>query len=137
VLEAASIQDYTASNPAVAGGAGAMISTLFDLKAWAKALAVGTLLTPATQARRLKTKLLVPSPQVPIRYGLGITSTNGFLGHDGGIFGYGSMAIYLPARDATIVVLSNLSGPSGNPPPLFIALSIAAYLFPKHFPNGV
>ena len=43
-------RDVTASNPAFAGGAGAMISTLADLKVWAKALATGSLLAPATHA---------------------------------------------------------------------------------------
>lgn len=137
VIEAASIQDYTASNPAVAAGAGAMISTLSDLKIWVKALAVGTLLTPATQALRLKTKVLAQSSQVTIGYGLGIASFNGFLGHDGAIFGYGSTAIYLPARDATIVAIANACGLAGNPPPLLIALSLAAYLFPEYFPHGI
>jgi D-alanyl-D-alanine carboxypeptidase len=137
VIQAASIQDYTASNPAVPGGAGAIISTLYDLKTWVKALATGTLLTPATQALRLRTKVLAQTPAVTIRYGLGIASFNGFLGHDGSIFGYGSTAIHLPAKDATIVAVGNAGGIYANPAPLFIVLAVAAYLFPEYFPNGI
>jgi D-alanyl-D-alanine carboxypeptidase len=137
LVEAASIRDITASNPAVAAGAGAMISTLLDLKVWVKALATGTLLTPATQALRLRTKVLGQTPQITIGYGLGIANFNGFLGHDGAIFGYGSTAIYLPSKDATIVAIGNAGGIFGNPAPLFVVLALAAYLFPGQFPKGI
>jgi D-alanyl-D-alanine carboxypeptidase len=137
LVQAASFSDATASNPAVPAGAGAMISTLADLKVWAKALATGTLLKPATQARRLKTKVLVKDPQLTARYGLGIASFNGFLGHDGSVFGYGSTILYLPSADATIIGLSNTAVLVGNPPPLLITLALAAHLFPGHFPNGI
>jgi D-alanyl-D-alanine carboxypeptidase len=137
LVQAASFSDATASNPAVPAGAGAMISTLSDLKVWAKALATGTLLRPATQARRLKTKVLVKDPQLTARYGLGVASFNGFLGHDGSVFGYGSTMLYLPSADATIIGFSNTAVLVGNPPPLLITLAIAAHLFPGHFPNGI
>ena len=137
LVEAASFRDVTDSNPAVPAGAGAMISSLLDLKVWVKALATGTLLTPATQGRRLETKLLTQTSQLTIRYGLGIASFNGFLGHDGSIFGYGSTAIYLPAKDATIVAVGNAGGIAGNAAPLYIVLALAAYLFPEQFPNGI
>lgn len=137
LVNAASFGDATESNPAVPAGAGAMISTLSDLKVWAKALATGILLTPATQALRLKTQVLAPSPQLTARYGLGIASFNGFLGHDGSIFGYGSTILYLPAKDATIVGLSNTAVIVGNPPPLLITLAVAAHLFPEQFPDGI
>jgi D-alanyl-D-alanine carboxypeptidase len=41
-------------NPAVAAGAGAMISTLADLRAWGQHLVDGSLLSPALQARRVQ-----------------------------------------------------------------------------------
>ena len=129
-------RDVTLSNPAFAGGAGAMISTLADLKLWAKALATGSLLTPATHALQLKTRILSQSPKVAVSYGMGITKINGFLGHDGAIFGYGSAMFYLPSRDATIVVLGN-NNDLGQPKPLITALALAAYLFPGQFPHGL
>ncbi len=66
----------------------------------------------------------------------GITEINGFLGHDGAIFGYGSTMLYLPSRHATIVVLGN-NNDNGAPKPLITAVAIAAYLFPGHFPHGL
>jgi D-alanyl-D-alanine carboxypeptidase len=101
------------------------------------ALATGTLLTPATQALRLKTRVLSQVPQLTTSYGLGIYEWNGFLGHAGAILGYGSMAIYLPARDAIIVAVGNQCGLADNSPPELIALSLAAYLVPEQFPRGI
>ncbi len=129
-------RDVTASNPAFAGGAGAIISTLGDLKVWAKALATGSLLAPATQSLRLRTRVLNQNPKVSVSYGMGITEINGFLGHDGAIFGYGSAMFYLPSRHATIVVLAN-NNDLGQPKPLITAIALAAYLFPGQFPKGI
>jgi D-alanyl-D-alanine carboxypeptidase len=130
------LRDVTASNPAFAGGAGAMISTLGDLKVWAKALATGSLLTRATHAKQLVTRVLSRSPKVTVSYGMGITEVNGLLGHDGAIFGYGSAMFYLPSHHATIVLLGN-NNDLGQPKPLITALAIAAYLFPAQFPAGL
>ena len=130
------LRDVTSSNPAFAGGAGAMISTLDDLRVWAKALARGSLLTQATHRMQLRSRVLVKAGTITVRYGMGITEINGFLGHDGAILGYGSAMFYLPSRDATIVVLGN-NNDLGNPKPLITALAIAAYLFPQQFPRGL
>jgi len=46
----------TELNPAVPSTAGAMISTLDDLRVWGGELAAGTLLAPATQAARLTSR---------------------------------------------------------------------------------
>jgi D-alanyl-D-alanine carboxypeptidase len=129
-------RDVTRSNPAFAAGAGAMISTLGDLKIWAKALATGSLLSPATRAAQRQTHVLTKSPTAPLSYGLGITEINGFLGHDGAINGYGSAMFYLPRQRATIIVLGNQND-SGAPAPLIPAVAIGAYLFPKQFPHGL
>lgn len=112
-----------------------MISTLADLKIWAQALATGTLLTPATQQNRLQTNLLATGPGFTIRYGLGIVNINGFLGHNGAIFGYTSAMFYLPTRHATIVLLGNNSGLETDST-LRIFISLAKYLFPQQFPGG-
>jgi D-alanyl-D-alanine carboxypeptidase len=129
-------RDVTATNPAFAAGAGAMISTLGDLKVWAQALATGSLLAPATHAEQLTTRVLSRSSKVTVRYGMGITDINGLFGHDGAIFGYGSAMFYLPSRHATIIVLGN-NNDLGQPKPLLIAIAIAAYLFPQQFPHGL
>ncbi len=78
------VRDVTRSNPNVAWTAGAIISTLSDLKTWAAGVAAGALLEPATQAARLAATAF---PGSPYRYGLGLLEVLGFVGHNGGILG--------------------------------------------------
>jgi D-alanyl-D-alanine carboxypeptidase len=130
------LRDITSTNPAFAAGAGAMISTLADLKIWAKALATGSLLSPALRAAQRQTRVLSKSRTVTLSYGLGLTDINGLLGHDGAIDGYGSTMLYLPSRRATIIMLGN-NNDFGTPVPLIPSVAISAYLFPDHFPHGL
>ncbi|MFJ6573663.1 serine hydrolase domain-containing protein [Streptomyces sp. NPDC091292] len=98
------VEDATNWDPSWAWAAGAMISDLQDLRSWARTVATGTLLTPATQAQRLATG----STGVPgAGYGLGIFNVQGWIGHNGSLPGYESLAIYLPEAQATLVVLLN------------------------------
>jgi D-alanyl-D-alanine carboxypeptidase len=129
------LRDVTLSNPQGAGGAGAMISTLDDLKTWAKALATGTLLAPGTQRERLQTVLLAPG-KITLRYGLGIIDLNGFLGHNWAVLGYGTAAFYLPNADATFVVEANNNDLVSTIPTMVFA-KIADLLYPKQFPDGL
>jgi D-alanyl-D-alanine carboxypeptidase len=135
-LQSGGLRDVTISNPAVAAGSGAMISTLNDVKAWAQALAAGSLLKPATQARRLATRVVGQTEKVTVRYGMGIININGFLGHNGAILGYGSAMFYLPSRRATIIVLGNNNN-FDSEIPTNVFLGIASYLFPQQFPRGI
>jgi D-alanyl-D-alanine carboxypeptidase len=130
------LRDVTLSNPDGAGGAGAMISTLSDLKTWAKALATGTLLAPGTQRERLQTVPLAPPGKITLGYGLGILDLNGFLGHNGAILGYGTAAFYLPGADATFVVEGN-NNDLVSTVPLMVFVQIADLLYPQQFPDGV
>ncbi|MFA6482754.1 MAG: serine hydrolase domain-containing protein, partial [Bacteroidales bacterium] len=94
-------------DPSMAGAAGAMISTVDDLKAWVQYLYKGTLLKPATQAQRLST---VPAPGEDCEeYGLGIMyKTNPPMwGHTGTIPGYKNWAGYCPSENVTIVISYN------------------------------
>jgi D-alanyl-D-alanine carboxypeptidase len=118
-------------NPSEAWTAGAVISTLHDLKLWAKALATGQLLSAATQKQRLTFAICAPrwlgNPQC---YGLGVISFNGFLGHDGQIPGYTSWIGYLPQNGATAIVLTNLyQGSDGSDPAIDLAQVIYQELF--------
>ncbi|MFD3540349.1 serine hydrolase domain-containing protein [Streptomyces sp. NPDC058662] len=98
-------EDSTNWNPSWGWAAGAMISDLADMKSWAKTLATGTLLTPATQAQRLKVS---PAGDLPdTGYGLGIFNVDGWIGHNGSLPGYQSLTVYLPEAQATLVVLLN------------------------------
>jgi D-alanyl-D-alanine carboxypeptidase len=102
-------RDVTAVNPDVPGTAGAMISTLEGLHAWAPALADGRLLSSAShrvQTTFVDAKL---SPTLRTGYGAGLFSINDFVGHNGAIYGYNTAMFHLPEADATIVVVANKS----------------------------
>ncbi|MFB6838002.1 serine hydrolase domain-containing protein [Streptomyces sp. NPDC056361] len=98
------IADATDWNPSWAWAAGAMISDLDDLHRWAKILATGELLSPETQAQRLKT---LPTGFPGTTYGLGILDTDGWIGHNGSIPGYETVTVYLPSQKATLVLMLN------------------------------
>jgi len=116
---------YAQFGPELGGAAGAMVSTLGDLERWAYALGTGELLTPSLQRQRLTFPAgpavpFAPLPDtgastiLPGRYGLGIGSFGGLLGHNGGTTGYQADMFYLPARNATVVLLINGSPANGT-----------------------
>ncbi|MYW00256.1 serine hydrolase domain-containing protein [Streptomyces sp. SID3343] len=99
------VADATDWNPSWGWAAGAMISDLHDLRRWAKVVATGALLSPATQAQR---ENFVPMPGYDgAGYGLGLFRTHGWVGHNGSLPGYESVTMYLPESDATMVILLN------------------------------
>jgi D-alanyl-D-alanine carboxypeptidase len=121
-------KDYTATNPAVAWTAGAMISTLEDLRAWAKVLATGSLLRPATHAEQIKFGTINTKP-LYVGYGLGVGNFGGLIGHNGAIFGYTTAMFYWPEADAVIVLAGNQASNFSNAT-TEIAIQLAKHLFP-------
>jgi len=107
-------RDMTVSNPAIPGGAGAMISTVPDMARYAAQLATGAGLKPATAAARRTWGPLTDSG-VRLQYGLGVTQLGDWVGHDGSIFGYSTMVWYLPGEGATVVVASNVADAEAVP----------------------
>ena len=107
VPKGAAPYDATFWNLSYTWASGAATSTLRDMAVWAKALATGTLLSPALQRERLR---LVPGTN----YGLGIAEVvPGFIGHTGAVSGFQAAVGHAPARRATIVVLANsIVGPN-------------------------
>ncbi|MDJ0384623.1 serine hydrolase domain-containing protein [Streptomyces sp. G-G2] len=103
-------EDTADWNPSWGWAAGAMISTLDDLRTWARTVATGVLpdgkvmVSAATQRQRLKT-LTTTIPDAG--YGLGIFTTEGWTGHNGSLPGYESLTVYLPSAKATMVVVLN------------------------------
>jgi D-alanyl-D-alanine carboxypeptidase len=97
-------------NPSWAWGAGNMISTLDDMQIWARALATGALLTPETQRQRLDASVPM-NPQKSAFYGLGLFNAGGWIGHSGSIFGYQTVAVYLPQAQTTLVFVINTDAP--------------------------
>ncbi|MFG2557059.1 serine hydrolase domain-containing protein [Streptomyces sp. NPDC048581] len=98
------VANATNWDPSWAWAAGAIISDLQDLRKWAPILATGTLLEPATQRQRLR---MLPTGYPGTAYGLGIFTTNGWIGHNGSLPGYESVTVYLPSAKATLVILTN------------------------------
>ncbi|TDZ94934.1 serine hydrolase domain-containing protein [Mycobacteroides salmoniphilum] len=124
--------DSTDWSPSWASWAGAMISTLEDLKIWVPALATGKLLKPATQEQRLQTVAMPPVPD-DIRYGLGIFDARGWIGHNGSIPGFQTLAIYSPAEQTTVVALLNtdVAKQPAQPSTLF-GTAITKVISPEH-----
>jgi D-alanyl-D-alanine carboxypeptidase len=102
------IVETTLWNPSWADAAGKIVSTVEDLQTWAAALGRGTMLRPDTQARRISNgSTVVPG----VDYDFAIFDAQGWLGHNGDIPGYATVAVYLPERDATLVVIANSDVP--------------------------
>ncbi|MEV0993068.1 serine hydrolase domain-containing protein [Streptomyces sp. NPDC049949] len=122
-------EDSADWNPSWGWAAGAMISDLDDLKTWAKVVATGTLLKPATQAERLKVVDALPGTG----YGLGIFNVQGWIGHNGSLPGYQSLTVYLPQSKATLVVLLNTDiAYEGSEPSTLFGEAITKVVTPDH-----
>jgi D-alanyl-D-alanine carboxypeptidase len=111
--------DLTNWNPSDGWTAGSAISTLDDLKIWAKALATGKLLSETMQRERL-TFVPFTIDGKPlfwlghrVGYGLGIINFAGMIGHAGDLPGFSAFVGYDPQKEATIVVLANNYNASG------------------------
>jgi D-alanyl-D-alanine carboxypeptidase len=124
-------QDKTVLNPAVPGGAGALISTLSDLRPYARALCEGDLLEPATQKERLRSYPMEGDPPF-VRYGQGLVFLGNWCGHNGTIFGFSSEMFYLPQEEAVILVDVNRLDLDDQSKSTNIFLGVSKILFPEH-----
>lgn len=131
-LSSGDLVDTTIMNPAMAAGAGAMISDIQDLNTWAEAVCTGELLEPETHRPRLQTRPLDGAPDY-LEYGEGIMKMEDFCGHGGEAVGFTTEMWYLEERDATIVISVNRSNPPNRQPAsLALAMDITGTLFPQH-----
>lgn len=124
-------EDKTISNPSLPGGAGAMISTLADLRVYARALATGALLKPETHLARLQGQPLEGAPDI-VRYGQGIGQLGKFYGHNGTIMGFSTEMWYLPEKDAVIVINVNRLDADDRTQAGELFFLMAKLLFPEH-----
>ncbi|MEV7519506.1 serine hydrolase domain-containing protein [Streptomyces sp. NPDC091371] len=123
------VEDATDWDPSWAWAAGAMISDLDDMKSWAKTLATGTLLTPETQAERLKVIDALPGAG----YGLGIFNIDGWIGHNGSLPGYEAVVTYMPETQATMIIELNTDIISeGQEPSTLFGEAITKIVTPEH-----
>lgn len=128
--------DASTWNPSWGWAAGAMISSIDDLRTWVPTMVGGRLpdgdrlLEPATQAERLH---MLPTGNAGLGYGLGIADFAGWIGHNGELPGYETIAVRLPQDRATLVIIvnSDVDGKFGNLSSL-IANRITKIVSPKH-----
>ncbi|MEU2058337.1 serine hydrolase domain-containing protein [Streptomyces bungoensis] len=123
-------------NPSWAWAAGAMVSTLRDLRVWAPTVATGRfpdgrpMVSPATQRQRLVTP---PGAFPGAGYGLGVFDVRGWIGHNGSLPGYESLTVYLPSARTTLVVLLNTDiGHAGQEPSTLFGEAITRIISPGH-----
>ncbi|MGW3913683.1 serine hydrolase [Streptomyces sp. NPDC005070] len=128
------VANSTNWNPSWAWAAGAMISNLQDLRHWAKVVATGTLLSPETQAQRLKT---LPTGFPGTTYGLGIFNASGWIGHNGSLPGYETVTVYLPSKKATLVIMLNTDITyQGQEPSTLVARAVTEIVTPDNVYAG-
>jgi D-alanyl-D-alanine carboxypeptidase len=113
-------------------GHGGMVSTLADMRVWSQALATGALLKPEVwrQAKKDLTPYVFSGGyNGPGRwhYGLGFVVSGQFIGGEGSFQGYESVAMYSPALETTIEVVSTKQPNAITPPPMLQALAMAIY----------
>ena len=106
------------------GFAGAMVSTLRDLRVWGRALAEGSLLPPELQKQRFEAHATSADPRSPVydAYGLGIGQVAGWWGHTGEGLGYEAAVFHQIERNETVVILLNGSDTSDVPVRIFCRL---------------
>lgn len=122
------IVETTLWNPSWADAAGKIVSNAADMKTWAAAVGKGTLLRPETQALRI-TGGTSAAPGVD--YDFAIFDTHGWIGHNGDIPGYATVVVYLPERDATLVVFTNSDVPEPHSAGQ-IAYDVTTIATPEH-----
>ncbi len=102
--EGGEILDASNWNPSVAYTAGALVSTLADMKQWARAVAEGRLLSEAAKAERFK--------WINNHYGFCVMKAGDWVGHPGTIWGYNSHVFYNTAKKAAYLILVNSAMPA-------------------------
>jgi D-alanyl-D-alanine carboxypeptidase len=100
------VVDATDWNPSWGWASGNMISTLDDMRVWARDLAIGKLISPAMKRERDQFLPAPPEGEGAL-YGLAIENQNGWIGHNGNIMSYMAYPYYLPSERITMVVLLN------------------------------
>lgn len=127
-----SVANATNWNPTWTWAAGQMVSTLRDLRIWAPRLATGRgLLSRALQRERAAS---VAGPGDPITYGLGLFNVHGWIGHNGSLPGYQTLALYRPQTRTTIVALINtdIELAAGVAPSTVVGEAITRVISPKN-----
>jgi len=86
-----------------ASAAGDIISNIDDIKIYLRALGTGKFYSPRIQDARKEWAITHGN----LKYGLGMFSVGGFLGHNGGIPGFTNFSGYSPEKNCSIIVVYN------------------------------
>lgn len=135
-----SIVDDTFRDPSWSFAAGALVSTLGDLRIWAKALGTGKLISEKAFLERLSWEKVSPNTE-DRHYMLGVGFDKGWLLHEGELPGYNTKIAYLPEEKAVFVCFINTDADvkvKGKriSPATVIFKDMAKILFPKNVPIG-
>lgn len=95
-------------NPSWAWSNGNMISTMDDMRIWARTLSSGELLSEGMRHERFSSAL--PMSETA-KYGVGAFDTNGWIGHSGITPGYETVVVGLPEEQTTLVIFANTDVP--------------------------
>lgn len=120
------LKDGTEIEPSITWAAGAMISNFEDLKTYCRALVGGSMISQKMQKERLE--FVNTGVRDYLKYGLGIFSVSGFIGHNGGITGFNTMMCLNPELDALFLIsINEFSGDEGKADKLFAILAKAVF----------
>jgi D-alanyl-D-alanine carboxypeptidase len=114
-------------NPSWAWSDGNMISTLDDMRIWARALSSGEVISEEMQRERFRSAL--PMSETA-RYGVGVFETSGWIGHSGVTPGFETVVVGLPEEQTTLAVFANTDAPHDVGTAL--ASAITAIITPEH-----
>lgn len=124
-------EDKTELNPDVPNAAGAIISNIYDLKVFAKALYTGELLSENTHHEQLDALKTMQGAPEWFQYGLGIINIGGFYGHNGTIFGFNSEMFYFPEKDAVLIINVNRLDVDDKSKSTALFFNLTKQLFPE------
>ncbi len=89
--------------------AGSLTATIDDLNTWQKALTTNKLLSKETLQKAYINYTLNNGENIDYGYGWNIKTINNKVSyeHGGSIFGFKSMAVYIPSKETYVVILTN------------------------------
>ncbi len=130
------IHDATHWSPTFFSAAGQIVSTLGDLKVYARAVGDGSLIGRAAQRQRLQPNRA--SVAAGREYDFAIGRDHGWITHSGEVPGYNTQFGYLPKLRATVVVLTNtdMQNPNGAAPAPTLLSALAKVIAPKNIPTA-
>lgn len=90
-------------------GAGGLVGSVGDLAKWANALHHGRVVSPALYTLMTSPTTLTRGQTIPYGFGLRFGDVRGqrIIEHGGGIFGFGTESIYIPADDVFVALFTN------------------------------